>query len=227
MANLDRRIPEPELMDCDEQAIAYAEADFAEPHNQFVALFTEYHETTSPKEVLDLGCGPGDISCRFAQAYPQCRLIGVDGAQSMLDAGVPIIQKAGVGDRVQLVHGYLPGARLPQTDFDTIISNSLFHHLDNPLVLWQSIKEFGAPGAAVFMMDLLRPQTTDEAKQIVATHSENEPEILKVDFYNSLLAAYRENEVRDQLNQEGLEQLKIKVVSDRHFIVFGYLKTSA
>lgn len=227
VSELTNRIPEPELMDSEEQALCYAQADFAQPHDQFVSLFQSLFETAEesvqPKRVLDLGCGPGDISCRFAVAYSDCQVIGVDGAQSMLDAGASILEKAGLLDRVQLRHAYLPGADLPKAYFDTVISNSLLHHLLNPLVLWQSIKEFAAPGAAVFVMDLLRPNSSDTAKALVKTYAEDEPEILKKDFYYSLLAAYREDEVREQLKQEGLTKLQFKVVSDRHFVVYGNL----
>lgn len=36
-----QRIPEPDLMDDDAQARAYAEADFSEPHENFIALFKQ------------------------------------------------------------------------------------------------------------------------------------------------------------------------------------------
>jgi len=36
-----QRIPEPELMTDQEQAIAYANADFEEPHNHFITLLKE------------------------------------------------------------------------------------------------------------------------------------------------------------------------------------------
>ncbi|HEX6174620.1 MAG TPA: SAM-dependent methyltransferase, partial [Candidatus Binatia bacterium] len=60
------RIPEPELMDEDEQARAYALADFAEPHNHFVELFREcFPDEAITGHVLDLGCGPADVTLRF------------------------------------------------------------------------------------------------------------------------------------------------------------------
>ena len=36
-----QRIPEPELMTDEGQAIAYANADFEEPHNHFIKLLKE------------------------------------------------------------------------------------------------------------------------------------------------------------------------------------------
>jgi len=210
-------------MDDQAQAEAYASADFTEPHEHFVKMYGEFHPGAKPQNVLDLGCGPGDISCRFARAYPECQLLGVDGAQSMLDAGTPIIEKAGVKDRVTLMHGYLPGAELPDTEFDTVISNSLLHHLDDPMVIWESIKKYAQAGASVFVMDLMRPANKETAKAIVKANSGDEPEVLKEDFYNSLLAAYRVNEIEEQLSDAGLAQLHVKAVSDRHFIVYGHL----
>jgi len=38
-----------------------------------------------------------------------------------------------------------------------------------------------------------------------------------------LLAAYRPDEVRQQLARAGLEDLTVEVVSDRHMIVWGTL----
>jgi hypothetical protein len=54
-------------------------------------------------------------------------------------------------------------------------------------------------------------------------YSGDEAEILKRDFYNSLLAAYRPDEVRGQLSEAGLDFLEVDVVSDRHFVVWGLM----
>ena len=80
------RIPEPELMDDPAQALAYARADFSEPHEAFVGYFQERFPQWRPRRVLDLGCGPADVTIRFARAYPECEIVGVDGAEAMLVA---------------------------------------------------------------------------------------------------------------------------------------------
>jgi len=54
------------------QARAYAEADFEAPQNEFIRLFQQRFPKFKGKEIPDLGCGPGDISRRFALAYPSC-----------------------------------------------------------------------------------------------------------------------------------------------------------
>jgi hypothetical protein len=56
---------------------------------------------------------------------------------------------------------------------------------------------------------------------MVDRYAHNEPEVLRTDFYNSLLAAYRPPEIREQLREAELGHLEIEVVSDRHLLVWG------
>lgn len=218
------RIPEPELMDEDEQARAYALADFAEPHDRFVELFREaFPDEAITGQVLDLGCGPADVTQRFARAFPDCRIDGVDGAERMLHYGQMILAQAGLNTRVRLIHGYLPGAPLPHAHYDAVISNSLLHHLQNPMVLWDAIQAHAKPGAPVFVMDLMRPASREEALALKERYAAGEPEVLQRDFFHSLLAAYRVEEVAEQLAQAGLAHLTVRAVSDRHLTVSGRL----
>jgi ubiquinone/menaquinone biosynthesis C-methylase UbiE len=217
-----RRIPEPELMNDQAQAQAYAAADFSEPHGRFIELFAERFPEIRPGGlVLDLGCGPADISIRFARAYPGCRIVGVDGAPAMLAEAERAVAAAGLAGRVQLVQGYLPGARFPHAGYDVILSNSLLHHMRDPVALWETVKSSAKPGAPVFVMDLLRPHGTRAARALVELYAAGEPELLQRDFYNSLCAAYRPEEIEAQLEKTGLMQLKVEVVSDRHWVAYG------
>lgn len=218
------RVPEPELMDDAEQAAAYAQADFEEPHARFIELF---HETFPGEAVsgtaLDLGCGPADITIRFARAYPDCTVHGVDGAEAMLARGRARLIREGLSGSVRLIRGYLPGAQLPLSAYGAVISNSLLHHLREPMALWNTVKDCANPGAPVFVMDLLRPPSREQAQALVDEYAANEPPILRHDFFHSLLAAYLPGEVEDQLRMAGLESLKVKEVSDRHLLVCGKL----
>ena len=219
-----QRIPEPELMNDAEQAAAYAFADFEDPHSRFIELFRE----TFPGEdvigtVLDLGCGPGDITIRFVHAFPGCVVHGVDGAAAMLAHGHTRLEREGLRERVQLIEGYLPGAALPLESYDTVISNSLLHHLRDPMVLWDTLKRYAKPGARVFIMDLLRPAGRDEAQALVDEYAADEPDVLRHDFFHSLLAAYRVDEVQGQLRASGIAGLGVEQISDRHLLVHGRL----
>jgi ubiquinone/menaquinone biosynthesis C-methylase UbiE len=217
------RVPEPELMDDPVQALAYAQADFSEPHEAFVRYFAERFPDTTPRRVLDLGCGPADVSIRFARAYPSCTVTAMDGSVPMLELAEEATRRAGLRPRFEFRYGHLPAVAWNDR-YDVILSNSLLHHLNDPLALWTVARAHAEAGAALLVMDLLRPATRSAAGQLVAEYARGEPEGLRQDFYNSLLAAYRPDEVHRQLVACGLPKLRVEVVSDRHLIVHGELE---
>jgi len=211
-------------MDELEQARAYAEADFSQPNEHFVALFEEQFPGSRAGTLLDLGCGPGDIALRLARRNPGLQVDGLDGSRPMLDFGeARLHNEPHLAARVRFMQGILPGAQLPRDRYDAVVSNSLLHHLHDPLVLWRAVLRHGAPGAAVFVMDLYRPDSAAAAAAIVETYAGGEPEVLKRDFYNSLCAAFDPTEAREQLAGCGLGMLDIRAVSDRHMVVAGHL----
>ena len=216
------RIPEPELMDDPAQALAYARADFEQPHTQFIEQFrARFADWPGTGYVLDLGCGPGDICRRFAQAFSDTRIHGVDAAIAMLHIGREDLRAAQLDRRVELIKGYLPGALLPREQYDAVISNSLLHHLNDPLALWQSVLRHAAPGAPVFIMDLRRPASRAQAAALVDTYAAGEPELLRRDFHHSLLAAYRRDELHAQLATMDIDWLRVEDIGDRHLLAYG------
>ena len=204
------------------QARAYAEADFDEPHSRFVELFAEFFPGEIPTGyVLDLACGPADICVRFARAYPHCLIHGVDGSEAMLRLGQIRLLEEQLEQRVQLFRSHLPTPELPRDQYDVIISNSLLHHLSDPQILWNSVQQFGRSSAPVFIMDLIRPPSTTDARRLVHTYASGESEVLQRDFYRSLLSAYQTDEVECQLEAAGLKHLFMTMVSNRHWAVHG------
>ena len=216
-----QRTPEPELMDEDAQARAYSEADFAIPHEAFCDETARVFSSSTKGTILDLGCGPADITVRFARRYPQLRIIGLDGAQAMLDLGRDRIEKAQLTDKIELRRCYLPTTELERS-FEGIISNSLLHHLADPNVLWQTISQYATKNAPIFVMDLMRPDSEIKVRELVNTYAADEPDVLRHDFECSLHAAYRANEIEAQLAANGLDHLQVAATSDRHLIVYGY-----
>ncbi|MDH3286944.1 MAG: class I SAM-dependent methyltransferase [Betaproteobacteria bacterium] len=216
------RIPEPELMEDPEQARAYALADFSEPHDAFVRHFSRLFPHFAHGRVLDLGCGAADVTIRFAHAYPQATLEGVDGAEPMLQLGREAVARAGVDSRIVLRPLRLPAAAL-NGGYDAVISNSLLHHLARPATLWQAVARAARSGAPILVMDLLRPISRDAALGLVRLHAGDAAPVLARDFFKSLLAAYRPDEVALQLRATGLTHLDVEVVSDRHWLVWGHV----
>ncbi|HEX6950982.1 MAG TPA: class I SAM-dependent methyltransferase [Nitrospira sp.] len=214
------RILEPELMDDPAQAAAYAAADFSKENQGFIDRFGEYFPGFSSGRVLDAGCGPADIPIRFARRYPSCHVTAVDASQPMIKLAEQAVSQAGLNDRVTLRcerFDDVPGANV----FDAVLSNSLLHHLPNPLQFWNKLRQLVKPGAPVLVMDLLRPDSPEEAQAIVDRYAAGAPAILRRDFFNSLMAAFTEDEITTQLARLNLTRLLIDVIDDRHWVVGG------
>ncbi len=218
------RTPEAELMDETEQARAYAEADFEEPNGRFIELFRQLQPGPIRGRALDLGCGPADITLRFARTFPESHAEGLDGAAAMLAfAERALAQEPGLKPRLRLHCRTLPCPELAAQAYDYLLSNSLLHHLHRPEVLWDTVRRCARPGAAVLVMDLARPASPAAADALVAQYGAQMPPVLREDFRNSLFAAFTPEEVKAQLTPAGLTGLQVRMVSDRHLAISGHI----
>jgi len=207
------------------QAEAYARADFEAPHSRVLSLFEETFAGEIDGWLLDLGCGPGDITLRFARRFQCCRILAVDGAAAMLELARTVRDAdPRLACRVEFLHARIPDAPIPDLSFQVILSTSFLHHLHEPAGLWQTIHQHARPGTKIFIVDLFRPESRQAAAALVETYSASEPQVLKTDFYNSLLAAFRPAEVEKQLAAAGLDELTVTTISDRHMLIHGTKK---
>jgi len=214
------RLLEPEIMDDPEQVRAYAEADFQEENQGFVDYFLRLYEDLDGVHVVDLGCGPGDIAIRLARSHPTCRITGIDASSPMVTWAERAVKEAGLAQRIGFLCQRFQDVSLP-APADAVISNSLAHHIPNPLRFWYGVKNLIKSGGPVLVMDLLRPDSPEEAKALVDQYAAHEPERLRRDFFRSLLAAFTEDEVAAHLAELNLSRLMVDVPDDRHWIVYG------
>ena len=220
-----QRVPEPELMDDADQARAYAAADFTAGDQQTIALIralvSETATGASPSRVIDLGCGPGNITLRLGEVFPEAEVIGVDGADAMLKLARA---RASAQDcRVQFLQ--CPLQRLNDSPLagtaDLIVSNSLLHHLHQPDLLWMLTRTLARPGCRVLHRDLRRPASPAELDRLQRRHLPDAPQVLVNDFRASLAAAFEPEEVESQLQNAGLTRLTVVEEDDRYLVVSG------
>ena len=225
MTALSHRIPEPEVMSDAEEARAYRAADFTAVNqafaDRFADLWAAVPERPGRPAFADLGCGPPDISARVARAVPGCRVTAVDASEAMLREGLAALRADPVGDAVLCVRADVKRLPLADASLDAVFSNSLLHHLADPLPFWREVLRVLRPGGLVFVRDLHRPGTLREASDLVDLHAARESPLLKTLFFNSLLAAFTTGELERQLADAGLAGLAVEKVTDRHVDVFG------
>ncbi|MEX0589111.1 MAG: class I SAM-dependent methyltransferase [Cyanobium sp.] len=226
-----QRIPEPELMDDAAQVRAYAEADFGASDQAMVErLFTLCGGDLGAR-LVDLGCGPGNISLRLARRWPLATVLGIDGAPRMLavarQRAAALPQDLAVRLEFQQVLLPLAAPGAMAASFSAVLCNSLLHHLHDPLVLWQAVAQLAAPGSFVYVQDLRRPASSEALEALVASEMVAAPEVLRHDYRASLHAAFTPKEVGQQLEQAGLAaQLQVAPLQERYLEVWGRIAPS-
>ena len=228
-----QRSPEPELMNAPDQVIAYADADFSCGDHSFIERLSELKSQALPVPpeaglILDLGCGPGNISERLAVRWPLSNVIGLDGSSSMIGMAnqrlsdvCPAIKNLSylLVDLSQCCLGDIPQIN----GASVIVSNSLLHHLHNPQMLWTSVEQLAEPNALILHRDLRRPSNEQEVDALCAHYVKHAPTVLQRDFRASLIAAFTTDEVRDQLDQAGLGHFTVTEIGDRYLEVCGQM----
>lgn len=216
------RVPEPELMEGNEQVAAYANANFEETHESIVSsLMHHLPPRFMPASILDLGAGPGDMTGRLFKLFPNANLTALDGSISMLAHNKSYITKQFPDASAEWLSIKLQEF-IPESSYELIFSNSLLHHLSDPFDFWSAIQRCSDENSFLFICDLLRPTSFQTAKDLVGRYAKGENEILRTDFYNSLLASFTIDEVEAMLRTLRLDhKLKIDQISDRHWICYS------
>lgn len=222
------RVPEPEVMNDPLQVEAYAAADFSRSDQSVVervdALLHEAGVSFADRaRLVDLGCGPGNISMRLAERWPACSVLGLDAAKRMLAVADRRRRQSGLSaERLRYSEAVLPVHQIDQPA-DLIVSNSLLHHLHDPQQLWLSLRSLASARCLVLHRDLRRPCSKEALDVLCRTHVADAPAVLQRDYRASLYASFTLEEVKTQLSLSGLEDLQVVAVEDRYLEVNGWI----
>ena len=212
-----KRILEPEVMDTPEEAEAYDAMDHSVVNAAFVERVVELG--ASDGHFLDLGTGPAQIPIFLAQRCPKIRITGIDLSVNMLTLGEQHVAEAGLADRIALECVDAKALPYPDQSFDGVISNSIIHHLPNPMAAFQEISRVIRPGGLILIRDLMRPDTPEAAQLLVDRYAADDTPYQKKLFYDSFLAALTIPEIEAMLAQTNLTDAIVVQSSDRHWSV--------
>lgn len=212
-----QRVLEPEVMDTLEEAIEYDAMDFTEVNTAFAQCAIELGSQSGL--VLDAGTGTARIPILICQRCPQWQMIGIDLAENMLLIGSKNVEQAGLQKQISLE--LADSKQLPYQDgqFDMVISNSIVHHLPDPLPFFMEIKRVLKPNGAIFIRDLIRPVDESTMNAFVESIGTDYDGHQKMLFRDSLHAAFTLDEVNELVQKAGLEDVKVYQSSDRHWTV--------
>ncbi|RCS40658.1 class I SAM-dependent methyltransferase [Bremerella cremea] len=216
------RILEPEVMDTPQEAMDYDDMDHAAVNELFVDdliafLGVEPNREAEMIDILDLGTGTARIPIILADRIPQCRIMGADASIAMLDVARINIDIAGLLDRIQLMKVDAKQIHHEDGFFTGVMSNSIVHHIPEPLAVLQESVRVVEAGGWLFFRDLLRPDSLDQLNQLVATYCGQEIESSRKMFADSLHASLSLEEIQNLVVSLGFPAESVQQTSDRHW----------
>ena len=212
-----KRILEPEVMDTREEAEAYDTMDHSAVNTAFVERMVELGAREG--HFLDLGTGPAQIPIFLAQRCLKVRVTGIDLSVNMLTLGEQHVAEAGLVDRITLECVDAKALPYPAQSFDGVISNSIIHHLPDPMAAFREISRVIRPDGLILIRDLMRPDTPEAAQALVDRYAADDTSYQKKLFYDSFLAALTIPEIEAMLAETNLTDAIVVQSSDRHWSV--------
>lgn len=103
-------------------------------------------DSTKPLEILELGCGTGNLSVYLRELFPNARLSLVDLSPDMLTQAA--LKLGGKRERLELIQGGFMDLEFPPSRFDLVVSSMALHHLrdEEKPVLYDRIFQWLKPG---------------------------------------------------------------------------------
>ena len=155
---------------------------------------------------LDIGTGPAQIPIKILRKVPGLAIVGIDRSRNMLAEARRKAIAAGISERLALVAA--DGHSLPFEDarFAVVISNSVLHHVRDPVALLKEMARVAQPGAVLLVRDLRRPSRL-ALPWHVWWHGRHYEGLMRKLFDDSVRAAYRIDELRAFIRASEVEGL--------------------
>ena len=209
------RVLEPEVMEDRNEAVEYNDMDHGQVNSNFVTDLLAAGPIGT--DCLDLGTGTALIPIELCKRNEDVRVMASDASQMMLELARYRLEVNNLITRIQLHFGDAKKLIFEASFFDTVISNSLVHHLPSHETFLVEALRVLRPNGLLFIRDLVRPESQEQLEGLVETHAANENEHSRQMLRQSLHAALSLSEIRDLAVQVGLAADCVTMTSDRHW----------
>ncbi len=212
-------------MDTAQEARDYDAMDHREVNARFVEDLLAAQP--SPGRVLDVGTGTALIPIELCKRSPDANVDAIDLAAHMLERAKRNVARAGLGGRVRPALQDAKKAGWPAGAFDTVMSNSIVHHIPDPRDVLAEMWRLTRAGGVLFVRDLARPESDERVRELVTKHAavpaglapevramhERQRDLLEA----SLRAALTVEEVQALAESLGIRAGSVRATSDRHW----------
>ncbi|MEU8827013.1 class I SAM-dependent methyltransferase [Streptomyces sp. NPDC048636] len=105
------------------------------------------------RRILDVGSGPGVVSCLFAEVFPEAEVVAVDGTPELLERTRERAARLGLADRLTTRHAELPGDFGTLGEADLIWSSKTVHHLGDQRGAVRELARLVRPGGVLALAE--------------------------------------------------------------------------
>ena len=218
------RILEPEVMDTVAEAVDYNSMDHCPVNRVFVDdLLAALASVTPPPDgtwqIFDAGTGTALIPLELMSRGVRAVVTASDLAEQMLIVARDNVRTAGLTDSIRLVLSdckHLPDA---DATYHVVMSNSIVHHIPDPLKVLAELWRVLQPGGLLFVRDLMRPADLATLDHLVQTYAGEAHAHQQQMFRDSLHAALTVSEVSSLLEKIGIPRESVCATSDRHWTI--------
>jgi SAM-dependent methyltransferase len=224
------RILEPEVMDTASEAEDYNAMDHSAVNRAFVddffaALRTVAPVANRPWRIFDAGTGTALIPLELVGRNVPVEITAADLAEEMLAvarrniaAALPNAEtQTPNAAKIELIRADCKALSFADGSFDAVISNSIVHHIPEPIRVLRECWRILRLGGLLFVRDLMRPADLAELDRLVETHAASANAHGRQMFRDSLHAALTVEEIGKLLDEIGISADVVSQTSDRHW----------
>ena len=204
------RTPEPEVMESADEVDAYSSAAAQRYLDAIDTTLVDHIARLGvvSGRLLDVGCGPGNIALKIARRWPRIRVVGIDFSLNMILAARAAAASQQLTGRAEFLAGDAKKLPFPDCALDFVLSNSVLHHLHDPLGMLDEMARVVKPGGLVLLRDLRRP-----GRLIFPWHvrwyGRHYSGLMKKLFTDSVRAAYTGEELARMLHASRLAAARV------------------
>ena len=127
------------------------------------------------------------------------------------------VREAGFADRISLERVDSKGLPYADGTFDLVMSNSIIHHIPQPIECLREMWRVLKPGGLLFVRDLFRPDSAETVESLVKTYAGEESPRQQQLFRQSFHAALTVDELQKMVHACGISNGNCRMTSDRHW----------
>src|SRR2546427_9221324 len=165
--------------------------------------------------ILDVGTRVGLIALKILWQNENFYAIGMDASGIMIERARETATAWELGERAFFQVGDARRMRLKTAYFDLVVSDSVVHCFDDPVVVLREVNRVLKPKGALLIRDFQRPGRFQMAKRI-EEHSARYGNRMRHHVETALRGAYTRGELEQMVRDSGLERARVVELDEHH-----------